>query len=462
VALNRRAGIHLGKFMAEKSHYAYPRQLAEFVLARWPEVASAQTASGDSPAPLPFVMPEPDALEELFSVAYHASMLREEDRPVLFRLLLCDPQSLPAEAGPPEGLHRLPFDEPRPFEPNELRRLAPAANFYRALVGVWCDGRGELVIWGIVQTGPRWLQSVSGGRHHAPKPPPALVVKVRGPGYLEVSHGSVRIAKFEGGQISGAALNVFDSKWLSSAFESVRDEIMGLHRAARSRANAPWAIIDEEVIKLVAQNMIKRLIATVRNTRHGGTIIVVPPSVADEIIAKCCRIKLKYAFSGGEPRARYRTLIVAIMNRLAETYGAQYGSGRRICWNDYVASRDEQIEQLDEAVFEMANLIAALAGVDGAVVMTQRFELLGFAGEIAGSLEDVPRVERALDLEAGRCVTETTENVGTRHRSAYRLCQAIPDALAIVISQDGDVRFVKRLGGAVVYWNQGTVGMAES
>src|SRR5262249_28046140 len=159
--------------------------------------------------------------------------------------------------------------------------------------------------------GPRWLQSAAGGRHHAPEPPPALIVKVRGPGHLEVSHGSVPIAKLEGGRVTDVTPNVFESKWLPASFAAVPNEIIEWHLAARAGAKTPWAMLDDEVIKLVAQNMVKRLIATVRNTRHGGTIIIVPPHIADEITAKCCRIKLKYAFSAGEPRARFRTLIVA-------------------------------------------------------------------------------------------------------------------------------------------------------
>jgi hypothetical protein len=75
---------------------------------------------------------------------------------------------------------------------------------------------------------------------------------------------------------------------------------------------------------------------------------------------------------------------------------------------------------------------------------------------------DVPSVGRALDMEAEHREIETTEGVGTRHRSAYRLRQAIPEALAIVISQNGDVRFVICQDGAVDYWNQMIVGMAES
>ena len=54
----------------------------------------------------------------------------------------------------------------------------------------------------------------------------------------------------------------------------------------------------------------------------------------------------------------------------------------------------------------MSHLIASLANVDGAVVLTKRFEILGFGAEIAGELPHVTEVRRALDLEADRFVTE--------------------------------------------------------
>jgi hypothetical protein len=44
--------------------------------------------------------------------------------------------------------------------------------------------------------------------------------------------------------------------------------------------------------------------------------------------------------------------------------------------------------------------------------------------------------------------------VGARHRSAYRLAGALPGSVAVVISQDGDVRFVCKKGGRVTYWEQ--------
>nr|MDQ3387067.1 DNA integrity scanning protein DisA nucleotide-binding domain protein [Actinomycetota bacterium] len=82
------------------------------------------------------------------------------------------------------------------------------------------------------------------------------------------------------------------------------------------------------------------------------------------------------------------------------------------------------------------------------------FELLGFGGEISGNLPDISIIEKALDAEGSKTVKETTTGVGTRHRSAYRLAGALPRALVVVVSQDGNVRFVKRKDGYVTYWDQ--------
>jgi hypothetical protein len=124
----------------------------------------------------------------------------------------------------------------------------------------------------------------------------------------------------------------------------------------------------------------------------------------------------------------------------------------------YRAVTDPRIAELDEGLFEVGHLIASLAAVDGAVVMTKRFEVLGFGAEIAGGLLPVTEVRRAVDLEADTFVTELVDSVGTRHRSVYRFCNAVPDAIAIVVSQDGGVRFVNRQRGSVTYWDHGLGG----
>ena len=403
-------------------------------------------------------LPEASVLEALLSTCYQASLLREEERPVVFRMIFADPQDFPESDGPPDGLHRLEFEEPRPFDEHELRRLSPAADFDRSLVGVSRDGGGELKVWGVVHSGPRWLRGVQGGREPSVPLPPVLVVEVEGPGRLQVKKGSVAIAELEAGRLVDSYADVFASRWLPDLFAPVRAELVELHEEARREAvslGEAWAPLDPNLPRKVGQQMFRRLISTVRDARHGGTIIVVPPERAGEMLAGE-RVSLKHAFVDGEPRRRFRTLIVRIMNRLAQSHGRgeEAAYPRAVGWEEYVWSEDRELAELDEAIFEFAHLVAGLAAVDGAVVMTRRFELLGFGGEISGELAPVQSVRKSLDLEGESTIEEGTQGVGTRHRSAYRLAGSLPDVLLVVVSQDGDARFVRDKSGDVTCWDQ--------
>jgi len=82
--------------------------------------------------------------------------MREEERSVIFRLIIRDPRLFPPDDGPPAGLHRLKFAKMRPLTEYELYRLAPAADFYRAMIGVSFGREKRAQIWGIVNSGTRW------------------------------------------------------------------------------------------------------------------------------------------------------------------------------------------------------------------------------------------------------------------------------------------------------------------
>ena len=145
-----------------------------------------------------------------------------------------------------------------------------------------------------------------------------------------------------------------------------------------------------------------------------------------------------------------------ILNRLARLYGSadHEQEPKAVGWEEFEATTDDEIATLDEALFEIAHVIAGLAAADGAVVMSKQNELLGFGGMVSGRLPDVKSVGRALDLEGKKIVEEEAGNVGTRHRSAYRLAGALPGSVAVVISQDGGVRWVCQKRSRVTYWEQ--------
>ncbi len=438
----------------EKTVHAYPRELASFLLELWGGTALPGHLAGSEDFREAVPLPDPDILEQLVSICYQASLLREEERSVNFRLILQDPERFPPEEGPPLGLHRLLFTSPRVLGEYELRRLSPAVDFYRSLIGVRFSPAHGLQIWGMVHSGPRWVQSIIGGRETSPTLPPSLVIQVTGPGRIVLCKGSVVIAALNGGQISVPSSEIFNSSWIAESFADVRNELTEIHQLARARAGRPWADLEPGFVKTLAQQVVKRIITTIRNSRHGGMLVYLPPDQAESLCCENRHMTVKYQFADEEPRQRFRTLITNIMNAVAEECADDLHPERPVGWNDYVSCCSEAIALLDEALFEFAHLIAGLAAIDGAVIMSKRHEVLGFGAVISGDMDKVDTVARALDIEGEHTVPVRSEEVGTRHRSAYCLCHELHDALVIVVSQDGAVRVIKWHKGIVTYWDQ--------
>jgi len=431
--------------------YSYPGDLARFVRDRWRDVP--EPSGGVDP------LPEAAALEGFFAACFQASMLREEERQVVFRAILAEPALFAPEGRPPEGLQRLAFPRSLPFDPRELRRLSVAADPQRTLIGVWRDGEGGLRIWGLINSGTRWLRNVYGGRRAGAPLPSAPVVHVNAPGSIEAYKGHELVGKLQGGRLSGSRLDPFESQWLPGQFSRLLEEFTERHKAARNRARElsgeRWAPLEPSLPRRITERMMKRVISVLRDARHGGTVIFVPLENTGDLSREHPYIDLRYRFADVRARLSFPHLVVDILNRLAQLYGTTDQQEPGIVdWEEFEATTDDEIATLDEALFETAHLIAGLAAADGAVLMSKHNELLGFGGMISGRLPDVESVGRSLDLEGEKVVEEGTGNVGARHRSAYRLAGALPGSVAVVISQDGGVRWVCQKGGRVTYWEQ--------
>jgi sensor domain DACNV-containing protein len=433
--------------------HSYPYNLTEILLAKW-DAGQAGVYSSTASADVAIDrLPDFAVLERLISTCYQTSIMLEEARSLRFRLILRDPENLAAEDGPPDGLHRLVFSEPRPFNEYELRKIAPAVDYYRSLIGVNVNAGGELQIWGLIHSGWRWVQAIRGGSLEYAPLPESLVLYVTGPGHIVACRGSAMITMLNGGKIFTPAKSVYDSRWLSDRFAESYMEIWNIHEAARLKAGGHWALLERNFPNMIAQQVTKRIISTVRNSHHGGTVISLSQKWAQVVCSKNNYLNIKYLFTEEEPRNRFRTLLIKLMDTLAESYGDLRQTDRTVGWKEYVESKNDALRQLDEAVFEYAHFIAGLTAVDGAVILSQRQELIGFGGVILESLNKVSLVARSLDPEGEKTALEPLDGVGMRHRSVYHLCNELHDAVATVISQDGNVDVVKWKNGVVTCWN---------
>ena len=427
--------------------HQYHDDLANFIRQCWP-VATVDQAKAVRP------LPASPHWENLLSVCYQASLLREEERPVRLRLLVAEPEQFSAQEFPPMGLHRQIFSQPRPCHEHELRKLSPAADFSRTLLGVNLNDQHQWQIWGLVHSGDRWLQTYHGGRKVPPYLPDVPVIHLAGPGRLSVLCGMVELATLMGGRILTPDHNVFEAQWLREFFAPVRAEMLAfLNGSLASGQN--WAdIIDPNLMGIIGRHVTMRIISTMRQSHQGGTLLYLPHQRREEFTSPNPLITIKYQFQKKGDRPRLMNLIHQTLQTLLEAYGEEFQPGKKLGWQDYIACNNVRLALLDEAIFEVAHQLADFAAVDGAVVLTNRGQVLGFGGMIKGDFDQVASVARALDVEGERRRAEPTESVGIRHRSVYYLCHEIPEALGIVISQDGTARFVKQKAGLVTYWEQ--------
>ncbi|HEX4476722.1 MAG TPA: hypothetical protein VH142_16655, partial [Polyangiaceae bacterium] len=410
--------------------HAYPSDLAKYVEAHWP-------------ADRVLAVPHELFLDAL-SVAFQASLTSEEARPTRFRLLLTPFDQLPESGVPNQGVLRLRFDRTRPFHADELRRLSPSTPFETALIGAQVEA-DRLRIWGIAHSGPAWLAPTWGGRSLLPNWTYDPIVHVTGPGQLAVRCAGKLIGGLEGGALVDAQVDVFESTWLPAMFTREREEVRAEHAVLQVNAPSPTQV-EHSLVGRVGQHMLRRAIQLIRGARQGGMILVVDTATA-ALPAGVDGIRLKYRFGQDEPSHRYRTLLFQILEGVAA-----HVTKTSVDWSDFVSDQSPGLEKLEQAVFELSRLIANLTAIDGAVVLDKRFGLIGFGAEVSAELPPPSRVWRALDTEGERRDTDDIENVGTRHRAAYRFVNDHPQGLAIVISHDGGVSFVANRDGDVVFW----------
>jgi hypothetical protein len=285
---------------------------------------------------------------------------------------------------PPEQVSRpLRFERRLRLLPGSLARLAPAVERPGIHLGVWRDG-GELYVWGATRVLPALC----------------FVLEVIAPGLLVVKHRRgreagkfVNVAVLEGDQIK-----MVDER---------RTLLPGCPPLVQALLGAPAATPPEDE----SINVPMQLAVSMRAHGRGGALLVVPAG-SDEWRASIVR-PLSYS-------------VVPTLSDVATL----------VCCDAAERARVEWQESLRRAV----DALAGLTAVDGATIISDRYELLAFGAKLRRR-DERGQLEQALVTEpikgAARLTVDPAELGGTRHLSAAQFVHDQRDAVAMVASQDG-------------------------
>lgn len=391
--------------------------------------------------------PTLEQLKKACDVLYSSSLLKEEGRSVRARVIIAPPDEFLASEGPPEGFHAVRFTTFHPFTSNEIKRLSPAASFYHSVIAIWPDRDRGLKIWGILNTGPRWMNLIGGGRKPMGKVIPSPIIHVRDPGWLLFYQGYDLMAEWRGRQFHGPRMDVFQSQLLGDRFAGNRHKFVERLMECCLPSSLDAACYGK-LAHWISLQFVKRIVNLVRTSGHGGSLVFLP-EVQDDHEPAMNWIDCKYTIASDPAGVRFGTLIEAIIRRIGEL--CEEGSSFEQAWSVFRDSSDPELDRLEEAFFELARLLSDLMQVDGALVLDKRVRLIGFGGEIRVD-RNVLMVGLAQDLEGKTVVPWNVQGDGTRHRSVYRLCSVEPEAVGFVISQDSQVRMIANVDDSVIVW----------
>ena len=386
-------------------------------------------------------------LKELCNILYASSLLKEEGRPVRARVIIAPPEDFAGTDGPPDSIHAVRFSASHSLSANEIKRLSPAASFFHSVVAIWPEGDRGFRIWGILNTGPRWLNVVAGGRKPHGREIAHPIIHVRDPGWLLFYQGYRLLAEWRGREFHGPRMDVFESRLLNERFAGQR---LRLVEGLVDCCLPPTLSVEDYagLSHLISLQFVKRIINLVRTSGHGGSLIFLPDD-AEGMEVAVQWIDCKYSATPDGSGQRFISLLQSILRRVGQL--CDEGTTLDGAWRIFRTNSDAELDRLEEAYFELARLFSDLMQVDGALVLDKRVRLIGFGGEIRVD-RNVFQVGHAQDLEGNEILPWNVQGDGTRHRSVYRLCSVEPEAIGFVISQDSQVRLIVNIDDSVVFW----------
>jgi hypothetical protein len=363
--------------------YTAARTIAPRIEAHFARLLAAEHAS---PILRQASLPDAEAIEAIIDAAFWASLRREEGYVPKISLALLSSE---------QAVHPLVFERSLALKPSALVRVAPAVERPGIHLGVWPE-EGALRVWGTTRSIPTFW----------------FVLEVVAPGLLVVKHHRseggkfVNVAVLEGDQvkiIDEQASNLPDCPTLLTS-------LLGLGPAGAGAAPASSLV---------------QLAVSMRAHERGGTLLVVPAATGTwrESIVEPISYSVVPLFSELAGLARHAP------------QGERDGLGK-----EKVEEDDARHRLWQDALNEAIHAVAGLTAVDGATVLTDRYEVAAFGAKI-GRRDGWPAVEQIAvtePIEGGvAAIVHPTRLGGTRHLSAAQFVQDQHDALALVASQDG-------------------------
>jgi hypothetical protein len=374
--------------------------------------------------------PIPDEADVRFLVetAFWASLKKEENRPISFSIALLTKEEVEQEFEL-SGRRQLimTFERSLPLSVDSLTKIAPAFNpqYTALIIEPENNARTNYRIWGAMYFSslsnplkeiPVWIEDQTFVR------PDVFMVTAISPGSLMISRGNSQIGRFVSGEFIKAVPTPFSSWAMGNYIKNIYSEASSPEFFKPNFWHTFSAALDY-------------LLSEVSYRSHGASLIIIPDFCSRDYRNLYSR---RYTFPES---LQINNMIQALIHLPTDT--------------------DNSILRLgyNKKISERLGALSQLACVDGALVITEKFEVLSF-----GSTLRAPRWKGQVIVGpygfSGGGENFERRMLGTRHHSVMNFIGECAESIGFVISQDGPIRgFIKKDSETLLCWPDCRVSM---
>lgn len=389
-------------------------------------------------------------LKELFNTLYYTSLQTEEGQFVKVTVTLLDPESIhSAEQLRYDQWNFFPFETKLEFNIKNLVKLSKAADPWSSSLSVYYSEDNKLFIYGMIDQTFHYQSYLNYEKDEKPMYPGIIQTMINGIGILNVMVDYHPIATLNQDSLVKLYPNVFEYGPVS---EFIRKEASYSKELIEKKVghllNTDDAAVYNEIIFEYMIQAISRILLKIKTYDHGGAILITK-NTADDLIAK---YQLKYN--------RIELAILHIMNSITDndllldeikSYKRKRVDIPAVLHDEYNHNQLD-IEDSYNELIGAVRFVSALSCVDGLVVMSPHLNVCNFGTVISEkTLPSCVYLNRSSKISVNKIEIDP-KHFGTRHQSMFAYCHKYPESLGFVVSQDGEIRAIKNVGGQVMMW----------
>lgn len=411
----------------------FPIKIAKEVYDHWNEYARYWPTSKFKPTHRPPL----SVLVEILNTCFFASLKQEEGRPTQFKLVLCSSSKLsnPAfrQSKYTKIFNPMRFESPRAFSAGELVRVAPACEPEKTLLLVsHREKQSGLRLWGIVDVG----RDSSGSHVNLSE----LQILVLAPGELRITLHGRTLCNYKNGEVLYPERSLVNSGYIYKFFKPTSLKLA--REVMTATGQKPGCQISERDFRAMTYLFaLQKIAEKIHDAKHGGCILIVPEK------KRPLNVDVKYDCED-------KTVWTCLRGKLIlhdQYFGTNSGIPVKL-ETETATSLQSQMQDVENGLRDALDTVARLTAVDGAVIVNRKLELIGF-GTVVRLGQTAPyKVFRCGDRRATQKRQIAIESYGTRHRSAFEFCFRNQPSVAIVVSQDGGIKTVTRVGKHIYFW----------